>query len=87
MQRTPIQLPEPLLARLRLIAQRRDWSIAELVRRGMEAYVQTCPDLDSPADWTMPVLRGSGGHRVDPSTINAEVEAIGSRFPGRKAKA
>ncbi len=36
--------------------------------RGMEAYVQTCPDPKSPGDWTMPILRGSGGHLHTPST-------------------
>jgi hypothetical protein len=87
MQRTQIQLPEPLLIQLKLIAQRRDWSMAELVRRGMEAYVQTFPDLESPKDWTLPVLRGSGGHLFDPATVHAEAEAIVARYSGRKATA
>ena len=45
MTRTQIQLPEPLFRRLKRIAGERDWSLAELVRRGMEAYVQTCPEI------------------------------------------
>ncbi|MEX1118010.1 MAG: hypothetical protein WEB60_04370 [Terrimicrobiaceae bacterium] len=46
----------------------------------METYVQTCPeDIQSPTPWTMPVLRGSGGHLVDPATISAEAEAVESR--------
>jgi hypothetical protein len=85
MQRTQIQLPDPLLAQLKLIAQRRDWSLAELVRRGMEAYVQTCPDLESSSEWTLPVLRGSGGHLLDPATVRSEADAIAARYPGRKS--
>lgn len=27
----------------------------------------------------MPVLRGSGGHRVDPATVQAEADAIEAR--------
>jgi hypothetical protein len=80
MQRTQIQLPEPLLAQLKQIASSRDWSVAELVRRGMEAYVQTCPDLDPNASaWEMPVLRPSGGYIADPATVKVEAEAIFQR--------
>ena len=54
--------------------------MAELIRRGMETYVQTCPELDEVrAGWTMPVLRGSGRHLVDPSTVRPEAEAIEQR--------
>jgi hypothetical protein len=68
MTRTQIQLPEPLFQRLKMIASARDWSVAELIRRGMEVYVQTCPELDQDArTWAMPKLRGSGGHLVDPA--------------------
>ena len=77
MTRTQIQLPEPLFRQLKRIAGERDWSLAELVRRGMEAYAQTCPELTEPRkQWTMPVLRASGGHLVEPSEICAEAEAV-----------
>ena len=62
------------------IAEQRDGSVAELARRGMEAYVQTCPEPSMENAWTMPPLRGSGGHRVDPAGIKAEAEAIVARF-------
>lgn len=80
MTRTQIQLPNPLFKRLKQIAALRDWSLAELIRRGMEQYVQTCPEVTQPATaWKMPVLRGSGGHRVDPATISPEAEAVEQR--------
>jgi hypothetical protein len=80
MTRTQIQLPKPLFRHLKRIAGERDWSLAELVRRGMEAYVQTCPEMtESRKAWTMPVLRGSGGHLADPAEICAEADAIEKR--------
>ncbi len=81
MTRTQIQLPEPLFARLRRIAKERDLSVAELIRRGMEIYVMSCPESEPAAKpWIMPVLRGSGGHLVDPATVKCEAAAIENRF-------
>jgi hypothetical protein len=81
MTRTQIQLPEPLFQRLKKIALQRDWSVAELIRRGMEIYVQSCPEGNSPpTPWAMPVLRGSGGHLVDPATVSSEAEAVENRY-------
>ncbi len=80
MTRTQIQLPEPLFQRLRSIAKARDWSVAELIRRGMESYVQTCPETThAKTEWSMPVLRGSGGHLIDPASTRAEADAIEHR--------
>ena len=86
MLRTQIQLPEPLFKRLKSIAEMRDLSVAELVRRGMEAYVQTCSEGSPDSNWVMPVLRGSGGHLSDPSAVRSEADAIISRFPKRHEK-
>ena len=81
MTRTQIQLPEPLFGRLRRIAQIRDVSVAELIRRGMELYVMTCPEVKATAvPWIMPVLRGSGGHLMDPGTAKVEATAMVGRF-------
>ena len=81
MTRTQIQLPEPLFGRIRRIAQVRDISVAEVIRRGMEIYAMSCPEAE-PADkpWSMPVLRGSGGHLIDPATVKAEATAMENRF-------
>jgi len=81
MTRTQIQLPEPLFQRLKKIAALRDWSVAELIRRGMETYVQTCPEVtESPTPWAMPLLRRSGGHLIDPALVSAEAEAVERRY-------
>ncbi len=76
MTRTQIQLPKPLLERLRRIARSRDLSLAEVVRRGMEQYARTFLDPgECGTAWKLPVLRGSGGHRTDPTAVRAEALA------------
>lgn len=79
MTRTQIQLPEPLFYQIKRIASARDWSVAELIRRGMEAYVKTIPESELQNAWSMPVLRGSGGHLVDPATIHPESDVAEKR--------
>lgn len=81
MTRTQIQLPEPLFQRIKGIAKVRDVSVAEVIRRGMELYVQTCPPVEQGGEpWTLPVLRPSGGHKVDPASVHPEADAIEGRF-------
>ncbi len=81
MTRTQIQLPEPLFLQLKRIANARDWSVVELIRRGMEAYVRTIPDSEiTMGTWSMPVLRGSGGHLMDPGQAHPEADAVKSRY-------
>jgi hypothetical protein len=82
MTRTQIQLPEPLFLQIKRIASARDWSVAELIRRGMEAYVKTIPEAEIKGVWQMPVLRGSGGHLMDPATIHPESDTLEKRHLG-----
>jgi hypothetical protein len=82
MTRTQIQLPEPLFHQIKRIASARDWSVAELIRRGMEAYVKTIPETEIKQGWEMPILRGSGGHLMDPATVHPESEAAEMRYLG-----
>ena len=80
MTRTQIQLPEPLFLQIKRIATARDWSVAELIRRGMEAYVRTIPESEKQEGvWTMPILRGSGGHLMNPVSVHEEADAIEGR--------
>jgi hypothetical protein len=85
MTRTQIQLPEPLFLQIKRIASARDWSVAELIRRGMEAYVKTMPEAEpQKGSWSMPVLRGSGGHLMDPAKAYSEAVEIESRQLGHR---
>ena len=55
MVRTQIQLPDELYARLKEVADTREWSVAEAFRRGAEMLVMACPKPSprKPA-WKMP---------------------------------
>lgn len=87
MLRAQIQLPEALFNQIKRIAAQRDWSLAEFVRRGMEAYLQTCPEPgNTGGQWTLPVLRGSGGHLYDPVGVRVEADAVVARASGARAK-
>ena len=57
MVRTQIQLPDELYARLKEVAEIREWSFAETLRRAGEAFVQMCPQkqpLQEP--WKLPLV-------------------------------
>ena len=58
MTRTQIQLPEPLFHQIKRIASARDWSVAELIRRGARladiadaATGKTCEDMIRELNW------------------------------------
>ncbi len=81
MIRTQIQLPNPLYRKMKSVASARDWSLAELVRRGMESYVETCPEAREPEPtWILPVLRPSGGMIKDPAASSVEADAVMDRW-------
>jgi len=81
MTRTQIQLPEPLFKRLRSIAKAKDLSLAEIIRREMEKYVETFPeDLEPKKPWKFPVLPRSGGFKADPAIFSPEADAMMERF-------
>ncbi len=65
MVRTQIQLPDWLIAAARSVAARKEISLAELVRRGLEYMVAVTP-LDQPADegWELPPAHALDGRDV-----------------------
>jgi len=44
MTKTQIQVPEELLQRVKALAERKEWSLAETFRRGAELLIDTYPD-------------------------------------------
>ncbi len=55
MQRTQIQLPDHLFDAARALASRKEISLAELVRRGLEYLIATSPETAvSSEDWELP---------------------------------
>jgi hypothetical protein len=56
MTKTQIQVPEELFREVRAFSKRREWSLAETFRRGVELLLQVYPEADVAADavWTPP---------------------------------
>lgn len=55
MKRTQVQLPDNLFELAHKVAQEREMSLAELVRRGLEYMVTVSPDPAKPStSWTLP---------------------------------
>ena len=56
MVRTQIQLPDHLYTKAKRIADERELSLAELVRRGLELLIAQFPDAPTAAGaWSLPV--------------------------------
>jgi hypothetical protein len=56
MIKTQVQLPDELYHKAKAIAQEREWSLAEVVRRGIEYMALTHPLKVTTKDWKLPVL-------------------------------
>ena len=54
MIRTQIQLPDPLYREVQRVAKSQDWSLAEVIRRGVEAVVRAYPPNKIHTNWKMP---------------------------------
>jgi hypothetical protein len=66
MKRTQVQIPDPLYEDIRRIAERRDWSVSEVFRRAVEAYVAEIPEVGGGGSWGFPQPREMGEPTVAP---------------------
>lgn len=57
MIKTQIQLPDELYHTAKAIAEQREWSLAEVVRRGIENMARAYPLRDTSKTWELPVLK------------------------------
>jgi len=80
MTRTQIQFPDPLYRRLKAIAEQQDWSLAEVMRKAAEHFVNRFPETPGPnGSWQFPVLECGGDFLTDPAAIHTEADAIQER--------
>ena len=56
MIKTQVQLPDRLYYQAKAIAAQREWSFAEVVRRGLESMVLAYPVEGGSKGWEIPVL-------------------------------
>jgi hypothetical protein len=64
MIKTQVQLPDELYFKAKAIAEQREWSLAEVVRRGIEYMALAYPVRTSAKPWALPVLK-SGDFRAE----------------------
>jgi len=57
MIKTQVQLPDELYYKAKAIAEQREWSLAEVVRRGIEHMALAYPVRESSKPWVIPVLK------------------------------
>jgi hypothetical protein len=57
MIKTQVQLPDELYYQAKAIAEQREWSLAEVVRRGIEYMTLAYPVRASAKPWEIPVLK------------------------------
>ena len=61
MTRTQIQLPDELYQRAKAFAARREISLAEMTRRGLELFLEGFPSTATGSDnWRLPQVNGGG---------------------------
>ncbi len=61
MVKTQVQIPEELFRRAKQVAAQKEWSFAEVVRRGLEYITQVNPqDRGSGTPWRLPDARRLG---------------------------
>ena len=56
MVKTQITVPDELYAQAKDIAKTREWSLAEVFRRGLEYMVSTHPEVVAGESWELPEL-------------------------------
>lgn len=55
MIKTQVQIPDELFERAKKVAAAREWSFAEVVRRGLEYMTRVNPPIRQPAtEWRLP---------------------------------
>jgi hypothetical protein len=67
MTRTQIQLPDDVYQDLKALAEAKEWSLAEAVRRGVELLLRSYPrPQEQKATWQLPEARSMGAFRIPP---------------------
>lgn len=76
MIKTQIQIPDQLYHQAKAIAQQREWSFAEVVRRGIEYMAMMYPLTTDQNDWQLPVLKESA---FNPNFDHLDLKALSAK--------
>ena len=95
MIRTQIQLPDEIYRAAKELAARKEWSLAEVVRRGVESILLSYLDiLSSNKEWKLPESHPLGGDsffenpdwRYELNLARGKVQESKSRYKSTKKK-
>lgn len=81
MIKTQVQLPDELYYKAKAIADQREWSLAEVVRRGIEYMALAYPVRTSTKPWVLPVLK-RGDFRPNFDQLDLKAIAESDEFRG-----
>ena len=81
MIKTQVQIPEELYRKAKRIAKEREWSFAEVMRRGLEYMTSTCPELPEGGQRVLlkKLSKGqvrAGADELDLKTLVADEESL-----------
>lgn len=71
MIRTQIQLPDDIYEKAKSISKRRQVSLAELTRRGLEYMISVYSEEPPKGTWKLPDPRSLGWHNVNDEELKA----------------
>jgi len=90
MVKTQIQLPSDLYRQVKRLAQAKEWSMAELCRRGLEYMLAAYPQIEEAlSDWTPPKPAKLGINKRIPVSewrLLANERPTAGRLPGERLK-
>jgi hypothetical protein len=79
MIKTQVQLPDELYQTAKAIASQREWSLAEVIRRGLEHMAIAYPVSKTSSTWKLPVLKAEQFVRhfddLDFKAVSEDLEA------------
>jgi len=78
MVRTQIQLPDDLYARAKELSERRQISLAEMARRGIEYILSVYAPPGAAEDWLPPKPRSLGWKGLSDAEIKAQAQVTSS---------
>lgn len=74
MVKTQIMVPDDLYRKAKTIANNKEWSLAEVFRRGLE-YMAEVHGHSPDEDWAMPTIACGKGKKLSAKKLQAAIEA------------
>jgi len=71
MIKTQVQIPDDLYHKAKMVAKQKEWSFAEVMRRGLEYMTSTNLYDSADVPWELPVLKG--GKSVSLSDVDKAI--------------